>query len=113
MTEGTALMVTFQLEGQGFMALNGGPAFMFTPAISLYVDCETQPEVDQMWQKLCSGGEEGQCGWLTDKHGVSWQIVPGSLSDYLSGDDPEGANRAMQAMLQINNTTPAFQFSLP
>jgi predicted 3-demethylubiquinone-9 3-methyltransferase (glyoxalase superfamily) len=99
---GTAMVVNFELDGQEFMALNGGPEFKFTEAISLFVNCETQAEVDQLWNKLTAdGGEESQCGWLKDKFGLSWQIVPNSLGDYLGGPDPLGAQRAMQAMLQM------------
>ncbi len=101
MPEGTVLAVTFQLEGQRFMALNGGPVFDFTPAISLYVDCQTQQEVDEKWASLCAGGEEGQCGWLTDRYGVSWQIVPTSMLKYLYSEDSQAAQRAWQVMLQM------------
>ena len=83
------------------MALNGGPEFKFTEAISLYVDCETQAELDSLWAKLTEGGSEVQCGWLKDKFGLSWQIVPSGMSDYISGKDAAGAQRAMQAMLQM------------
>ena len=99
--KGKVMSVTFQLNGQEFMALNGGPVFTFTPAISFFVSCETQEEVDELWQKLSTGGEEGQCGWLKDKYGLSWQIVPTALGEYLNGKDPERSQRAMQAMLQM------------
>ena len=99
--EGTAMMVTFQLEGQEFMALNGGPHFTFTPAISLFVNCESQAEVDQLWEKLCAGGQEEQCGWLKDKYGLSWQIIPSGLVDYLYSKNAQKSRRAMEAMLQM------------
>lgn len=83
--KGTVMTVTFELEGQEFMALNGGPVFKFSPAISLMVHCETQEELDELWEKLSSGGEKGQCGWLTDKYGVSWQIVPGCFGRDAAG----------------------------
>jgi predicted 3-demethylubiquinone-9 3-methyltransferase (glyoxalase superfamily) len=95
------MTVNFQLEGQEFIALNGGPDFSFSPAISFFVDCPTQAEVDLLWDKLTEAGEEVQCGWLKDKYGLSWQIVPSGLSDLLNGPDPEGSRRAMQAMLQM------------
>jgi predicted 3-demethylubiquinone-9 3-methyltransferase (glyoxalase superfamily) len=98
---GTVMTVNFQLEGQEFIALNGGPEFTFSPAISFFVDCATQEEVDRLWEKLIEGGEEVQCGWLKDKYGLSWQIVPSGLSDLLNGKDAEGSRRAMQAMLQM------------
>lgn len=99
--EGSVLFVTFELEGQEFMALNGGPEFNFTPAISFFVHCETQAEVDELWEKLTEGGEEEQCGWLKDRFGVSWQIVPAGLTDLLYSEDAEKSARAMQAMLQM------------
>jgi predicted 3-demethylubiquinone-9 3-methyltransferase (glyoxalase superfamily) len=100
--KGQAMGVTFQLEGQEFMALNGGPQFTFTPAISLFVNCETQAEVDELWRKLTAGGgSEEQCGWLRDKYGLSWQIIPAILGRLLGDKDREKANRAMQAMLQM------------
>jgi predicted 3-demethylubiquinone-9 3-methyltransferase (glyoxalase superfamily) len=97
----TAMSVTFQLEGQDFYALNGGPQFRFTPAISLFVNCETQHEVDELWNKLSAGGSEEQCGWLKDKFGLSWQIIPTTLGKLLWDKDPAKANRVMQAMLQM------------
>jgi predicted 3-demethylubiquinone-9 3-methyltransferase (glyoxalase superfamily) len=100
--EGTAMTVSFRLDGQEFMALNGGPQFKFTEAISFLVNCETQEEVDELWEKLSAGGEEGQCGWLKDKYGVSWQIVPTVLGEMLQDKDPEKAKRVMEAMLQMN-----------
>jgi predicted 3-demethylubiquinone-9 3-methyltransferase (glyoxalase superfamily) len=98
---GTAMTVNFELEGQEFVALNGGPQYQFTPAISLYVKCESQTEVDHYWYKLLEGGAEDMCGWLRDKYGVSWQIVPTQLFGYIGGPDPAGAQRAVQAMLQM------------
>ncbi|MCB8945452.1 MAG: VOC family protein [Ardenticatenaceae bacterium] len=100
-TPGTAMLVTFELEGQQFVALNGGPQFKFTEAISFYVNCETQAEVDTFWEKLGEGGEEQMCGWLKDKYGVSWQIIPNALTELMSDPDPEKAGRVMQAMLQM------------
>jgi predicted 3-demethylubiquinone-9 3-methyltransferase (glyoxalase superfamily) len=99
--KGKVMSVTFQLDGQEFMALNGGPVFSFSPAISFFVNCETQAEVDELWGKLSAGGEEGQCGWLKDKYGLSWQIVPSGLSEILNGKDAGKSQRAMQAMLQM------------
>jgi predicted 3-demethylubiquinone-9 3-methyltransferase (glyoxalase superfamily) len=99
--KGTVMSATFELNGQEFMALNGGPVFTFTPAISFFVNCETQEEVDELWEKLSADGEEGQCGWLKDKYGLSWQIVPSSLGEYLNGNDAEKSHRAMEAMLQM------------
>jgi predicted 3-demethylubiquinone-9 3-methyltransferase (glyoxalase superfamily) len=96
------MTVTFQLEGQSFMALNGGPQFKFTEAISLFVDCDTQAEVDDYWKKLTAGGgSESQCGWLKDKYGLSWQIVPKHLGRMLNDKDQVKANRALQAMLKM------------
>jgi len=99
--DGTVMAVTFQLEGQTFYALNGGPKYKFTPAISLYVDCETQAEVDEFWNKLSAGGREDQCGWLQDRYGLSWQIIPTALPRLLGDKDPKKANAAMQAMLRM------------
>ncbi len=98
---GTAMVVTFQLDGQDFMALNGGPEFKFTEAVSLLVNCENQQEVDWYWEKLTLDGEEGQCGWLKDRYGLSWQIVPSALGRLLGDPDPERAGRAMAAMLKM------------
>ena len=101
--DGTPLVVEFSLAGQRFTALNGGPMYTFTPAVSFVVDCDTQEEVDHYWYKLGDGGdpEAQQCGWLTDRFGVSWQIVPRQLSEYMSDPDPVKAGRTMQAMLQM------------
>lgn len=99
--KGTAMSATFQLEGQKFMALNGGPHFTFSPAISFFVNCETQKEVDHLWKKLSEGGETQQCGWLKDKFGVSWQIVPSVLGKLLRDKNPEKSRRVMEAMLQM------------
>jgi predicted 3-demethylubiquinone-9 3-methyltransferase (glyoxalase superfamily) len=99
--DGTAMAVTFQLEGQSFYALNGGPQYRFTPAISLYVNCETQAEVDELWNKLSTGGREDQCGWLQDRYGLSWQVIPTALPRLLGDKDPKKANAAMQAMLKM------------
>ncbi len=99
--KGSVMTATFQLEGQEFIALNGGPHFKFTEAISFVVDCKTQEEVDELWEKLSAGGEKGQCGWLKDKYGLSWQIVPTALGELVGDKDPVKANRVMQAMLQM------------
>ena len=99
--KGAVLTIDFQLEGQEFIALNGGPLFKFTEAISLLVDCETQREVDELWNKLVAGGQEEQCGWLKDKFGLSWQIVPSVLVKLLRDPDPEKSKRVMQAMLRM------------
>jgi predicted 3-demethylubiquinone-9 3-methyltransferase (glyoxalase superfamily) len=100
--KGTVMSATFQLEGQQFMALNGGPHFTFTPAISLFVNCEAQEEVDELWKKLSAGGSEERCGWLKDKFGLSWQIIPAALGKLLGDKDPEKAKRVMMAMLKMN-----------
>jgi len=99
--KGTVMVATFQLEGQEFMALNGGPQFTFSPAISFVVNCATQEEVDGFWEKLSEGGEKKQCGWLKDKFGVSWQVVPTVLGEMMNDPDKAKANRVMQAMLQM------------
>jgi predicted 3-demethylubiquinone-9 3-methyltransferase (glyoxalase superfamily) len=98
---GQVMTLTLELNGQEFMALNGGPVFAFTPAISFFVTCETQAEVDHYWEKLSAGGEQEQCGWLKDKFGVSWQIVPKVLGELLGDPDPEKAKRVMEAMLKM------------
>jgi predicted 3-demethylubiquinone-9 3-methyltransferase (glyoxalase superfamily) len=100
--KGTVMSATFQLEGQLFHALNGGPQFSFTPAISLFVNCETQEEVDELWKKLSAGGSEDRCGWLKDKYGLSWQIIPSVLGKFLQDKDPEKTKRVMMAMLKMN-----------
>jgi len=100
--EGTAFIVKSVLDGQQVMALNAGPQFKFTEAISMYVNCETQAEVDILWEKLSEGGEKGRCGWLKDKYGLSWQIVPTALGELMNDKDPEKANRVMQAMLKMD-----------
>jgi predicted 3-demethylubiquinone-9 3-methyltransferase (glyoxalase superfamily) len=100
--KGTVMSATFKLEGQEFMALNGGPLFKFSPAISLYVTCKTQKEVDQLWAKLSAGGKTERCGWLTDKFGLSWQIIPSVLGKLLHDKDPAKSQRVMKAMLQMN-----------
>ena len=97
--KGTVMMATFQIEGQDFHALNGGPHFTFTPAISFFVNCETQAEVDHLWEKLSAGGATNRCGWLQDKFGISWQIIPTALSRLMGDKDPEKSRRVMQAML--------------
>jgi predicted 3-demethylubiquinone-9 3-methyltransferase (glyoxalase superfamily) len=97
--KGTAMTVAFQLDGQEFTALNGGPAFKFTEAISFVVSCKSQKEVDEYWEKLTDGGEESQCGWLKDKYGLSWQIIPTALGELLGDPDPRKAGRAIKAML--------------
>ena len=99
--KGSVMTIAFQLEGQDFIALNGGPMFQFTEAISLSVDCKTQQEVDDLWEKLSAGGEPGQCGWLKDKYGLSWQIVPSCLIEMLQDEDPQKSKRVMEAMLQM------------
>jgi predicted 3-demethylubiquinone-9 3-methyltransferase (glyoxalase superfamily) len=99
--KGTVMSATFQLEGQEFMALNGGPHFKFSPAISLFVNCNTQSEVDELWEKLSAGGKTERCGWLTDKFGLSWQIIPAVLGELLQDKDPQKSQRVMQAMLQM------------
>ena len=100
--KGSVMSATFQLEGQTFYALNGGPQYSFTPAISLFVNCETQQEVDELWEKLLQGGRPSRCGWLQDKYGLSWQIIPSVLGKMLGDKDPQKANRVMQAMLQMD-----------
>jgi predicted 3-demethylubiquinone-9 3-methyltransferase (glyoxalase superfamily) len=100
--KGTVMSVTFQLEGQEFMALNGGPHFSFSPAISFFVSCETQEEVDELWEKLSAGGKKEKCGWLKDKYGLSWQIIPATLGQLMQDKDPERSKRVMNAMLQMD-----------
>ena len=100
--KGTVMTGTFQLEGQDFMALNGGPHFTFSPAISFFVNCQTQQEVDELWEKLSEGGEKQRCGWLKDKYGLSWQIIPSVLGKMLQDKDAEKSRRVMKAMLQMD-----------
>jgi len=100
--KGSVMTATFQLEGQEFIALNGGSHFKFTEAISFVVDCETQEEVDRFWEKLSAGGEKSRCGWLKDKFGLSWQIVPDVLGKLMQDKDPEKSKRVMQAMLKMD-----------
>ena len=99
--KGAVVSGTFQLDGQEFMALNGGPQFTFSPAISFFVNCETQEEVDELWERLSAGGEKQRCGWLKDKYGVSWQIIPSALGRMLQDKDPEKSKRVMKAMLEM------------
>lgn len=99
--EGTVLTIAFKLDGQEFLALNGGPDFAFTEAISFIVNCDTQQEIDSFWAKLSDGGELQQCGWLKDKFGLSWQIVPVQLGEMLKSKDPEKSNRVMHAIMQM------------
>jgi predicted 3-demethylubiquinone-9 3-methyltransferase (glyoxalase superfamily) len=98
---GSVMTATFQLDGQDFIALNGGPHFKFTEAISFVINCESQEEVDYFWEKLTDGGSESQCGWLKDKFGLSWQVVPTVLPELFKNDDPEKTQRVMQAMLKM------------
>ena len=100
--QGKVLSGSFEIEGQEFMVLNGGPQFPFTEAISLFVSCETQAEVDDLWEKLSAGGSKDRCGWLKDKYGLSWQIIPTALGRMLRDKDPQKAGRVMQAMLQMS-----------
>jgi predicted 3-demethylubiquinone-9 3-methyltransferase (glyoxalase superfamily) len=100
--KGTVMTVAFQLEGQEFLALNGGPLFKFNESISFVVNCETQEEVDQFWKKLSEGGEKSRCGWLKDKYGLSWQVVPTVLGEMLQDKDPKKSPRVMKAMLQMD-----------
>jgi len=99
--EGTVMTVSFELDGQRFVALNGGPEFTFSEAVSFLVNCDTQDEVDSYWSALSEGGEEGPCGWLKDKFGLSWQIVPKRLPELLADPDRERAQRVMEAMLKM------------
>lgn len=99
--EGSVMVITFELDGREFMALNGGPAFTFTEAISLVINCETQQEVDYYWEKLTDGGAESECGWLKDKYGVSWQVTPIRLNELLEDPDSAKAERVMKAMLKM------------
>jgi predicted 3-demethylubiquinone-9 3-methyltransferase (glyoxalase superfamily) len=99
---GTVMSATFELDGQKFMALNGGPMFNFTPAISFFVNCETQQEVDELWDKLSEGGSKERCGWLKDKYGLSWQVVPSILGKLLQSGDAEKSKRVMAALMQMD-----------
>jgi predicted 3-demethylubiquinone-9 3-methyltransferase (glyoxalase superfamily) len=99
--KGTAMTVVFELDGKEFIALNGGPHFKFTEAISFSVDCKSQEEVDHYWNHLCEGGVESQCGWLKDKYGLSWQVSPTALGEMLGDKDPRRAKRVMEAMLKM------------
>ena len=98
----SVMSVTFQLDGQEFYALNGGPNYTFTPAISFFVNCETQGEVDELWEKLSAGGATNRCGWLQDKYGLSWQVIPSILGKLLGDKDPAKAKRVMDAMLKMD-----------
>ncbi|HLB15522.1 MAG TPA: VOC family protein [Burkholderiales bacterium] len=100
--KGTVMAATFQLDGQEFFALNGGPQFKFSPAVSFFVKCETQQEIDELWEKLSAGGAKNRCGWLQDKYGLSWQIVPPLLGEMLSDKDPQKSQSVMKAMLQMD-----------
>lgn len=99
--KGSVMSGTFEIEGQQFMALNGGPHFKFTEAVSLFVNCTTQAEVDELWEKLSAGGQESRCGWLKDKFGLSWQIIPSILGEMLSDPDPKKSAQVMRAMLKM------------
>jgi predicted 3-demethylubiquinone-9 3-methyltransferase (glyoxalase superfamily) len=99
--KGTVMSATFELDGQKFMALNAGPQFKFTEAISFFVNCETQEEVDEFWENLSEGGEKSRCGWLKDKFGLSWQIIPSALGEMLNDKDPQKSKRVMEAMMQM------------
>ena len=98
---GTVMTVEFELDGQRFIGINGGPEFKFDEAISLMINCETQEEIDYYWERLTEGGEESQCGWLKDRYGLSWQVVPTAMEQIFSGPDPERARRAMEALLKM------------
>ncbi len=99
--KGSVMSATCELDGQEFFALNGGPHFTFTPAISFFVNCETQDEVDELWEKLSAGGKKLRCGWLTDRYGISWQIIPATLGQLLQDKDPAKSSRVMKAMMQM------------
>lgn len=99
--KGTVMTATFELEGQPFHALDGGPQFAFTEAISFFVNCNTQADVDELWERLSEGGEKSQCGWLKDKYGLSWQIIPSALMEMMRDKDPQKSQRVMAAMLQM------------
>jgi predicted 3-demethylubiquinone-9 3-methyltransferase (glyoxalase superfamily) len=99
--KGTVMVAQFELDGQAFLALNGGPQYTFSPAVSFVVNCESQEEIDRYWDKLSEGGEQVQCGWLRDKYGLSWQVVPTILGKLMQDKDPEKSGRVMKAMLQM------------
>lgn len=99
--KGKVMTLTFELDGQPFFALNGGPHYTFSPAVSFFVNCETQQEVDELWDRLSAGGQPLRCGWLTDKFGLTWQIIPSVLGELLGDKDPEKSARVMQAMMQM------------
>jgi predicted 3-demethylubiquinone-9 3-methyltransferase (glyoxalase superfamily) len=99
---GSVMLVSFEIEGQAFTALNGGPYFSFTPAISFFINCETQAEVDHLWEKLSEGGEQEQCGWVKDKYGISWQVVPTILGELMQSENAEKANNVTKAMIQMH-----------
>ena len=99
---GSLMSASFQLDGQEFMALNGGPMYAFTPAISMFVHCDKQDEVDDLWERLSAGGEKGRCGWLKDKFGLSWQIIPSALGELMGDPDPAKSQRVVAAMLQMD-----------
>ncbi|HEX9455513.1 MAG TPA: VOC family protein [Candidatus Binatia bacterium] len=99
--KGSVMSVTFELDGQEFFALNGGPHFTFSPAVSFFINCETQQEVDELWEKLSAGGEKQRCGWLKDKYGLSWQVVPAVLTELLHDKDPAKSKNVMEAMMQM------------
>ena len=100
-SDGKVMSTSFQLDGQRFLALNGGPHFKFTEAVSLYVNCETQAEVDELWERLSEGGQKQRCGWLKDRYGLSWQIIPSTLNTLLQDKDAAKSSKVMQAMLKM------------
>jgi predicted 3-demethylubiquinone-9 3-methyltransferase (glyoxalase superfamily) len=100
--KGSVMSATFQLDGQEFYALNGGPHYKFTPAISMFINCESQGEVDDLWEKLSAGGRKDRCGWLQDRFGLSWQVIPKALGEMLRDKDPQKSKRVMQAMMQMD-----------
>jgi predicted 3-demethylubiquinone-9 3-methyltransferase (glyoxalase superfamily) len=101
-SNGRVISVNFELEGQPFIGLNAGPPFTFTEAISFFVDCESQQEVDELWEKLSAGGDKGRCGWLKDKFGLSWQIIPKTLRELMNDQDPEKSKAVLEAMMKMN-----------
>lgn len=102
MPKGAVMSASFHLDGQDFLGMNGGPMFSFTPAISMFVNCHSQEEIDEFWEKLAEGGEKSRCGWLKDKFGLSWQVVPADLNRLLNHNDPEKAARVMSAMMKMD-----------